>query len=423
MDVTTAPRRWQLPPAAAFWLIALTMIVALFTSAAPAPIYPVYQQLWGFSAFTLTVVFAVYVVALLTTLLTVGAISDHVGRRPVLAVALVLLIASMGLFIGADGVPDLIAARVLQGLATGALVGTMSATMLDLQPSERLGSIVNGSGPGVGLALGAAGAGLLVQYAPAPRVLTFEASALLLTVLLIGLVFVPESSGRIGFTSRRHLATSLLPSIALPRGIRPVFLSAAPAMLATWSLGGMQLSLGSTVVANLFAVDNRAAAGVMLGLFFVAAAVSAAATHSLRPNTKLLVGYPALFIGVCMTCASVLTTSVAVFLIGTIVSGVGFGAGFGGAITAIGAAAAPQERGQVFSAVFVVSYLGFSIPAVVAGIAVGRIGLRSTTVGYAVYVMLLVIVASAAAVAMSRRARRLVVAPAAPDTVCATAGG
>ena len=94
-----------LHPHRAFWIVSATMVMVLFASAAPSPLYPVYQQLWGFSAFTLTVVFAAYVLTMLVSLLTVGSLSDHIGRRPVLAVALVMLIASMVLFVTADGVP------------------------------------------------------------------------------------------------------------------------------------------------------------------------------------------------------------------------------------------------------------------------------------------------------------------------------
>src|ERR1700742_1651019 len=106
--------------ASAFWLVATTSGVVMFASAAPSPLYPVYQQLWGFSSAMLTLVFAVYVGALLLSLLTIGVLSDHVGRRPVIAGALLCLIAAMIVFITADGVGALLIGRVVQGLATGA---------------------------------------------------------------------------------------------------------------------------------------------------------------------------------------------------------------------------------------------------------------------------------------------------------------
>jgi MFS family permease len=102
----------------------------LFAAAAsaPSPLYVVYQQEWGFSGTTLTVVFAVYVLALILSLLVLGALSDHVGRRPVLAAAITLEAVALVLFIVADGVPVLLLARIAQGIATGAALTTLGAT-------------------------------------------------------------------------------------------------------------------------------------------------------------------------------------------------------------------------------------------------------------------------------------------------------
>ena len=49
----------------------------------PSPIYSVYLRRWGFSVTVLTVLFAVYVAGLVAAWLTVGSVSDHLGRRPV----------------------------------------------------------------------------------------------------------------------------------------------------------------------------------------------------------------------------------------------------------------------------------------------------------------------------------------------------
>jgi predicted MFS family arabinose efflux permease len=79
----------------AFWLVAAMTATLLAASSAPSPLYPVYQAEFGFSTITLTAIFAIYVLALLTSLLTVGRLSDYLGRRPVLAVALVVEAAAM----------------------------------------------------------------------------------------------------------------------------------------------------------------------------------------------------------------------------------------------------------------------------------------------------------------------------------------
>jgi MFS family permease len=155
---------------AAFWLLALTLGLLLFASSAPSPLYVVYQSSWGFSAITLTSVFAAYALALLATLITAGSLSDHVGRRPALLVALGIEMVGMLLFAEARNVEWLFAARILQGVATGVAMGAISAALLDLQPDDnpRLGALMGVAAPLSGLAAGALVSGFLVQYAPEP---------------------------------------------------------------------------------------------------------------------------------------------------------------------------------------------------------------------------------------------------------------
>ncbi len=393
-----------LHPHRAFWLIAATYMMVLFASAAPSPLYPVYQELWGFSALTLTLVFAVYVVTMLLSLLTVGSLSDHVGRRPVLAVALVLLIASMVLFVVAQDVGTLLAARALQGLATGAAMGTLTATTVDLQPSARTGSTIVGAAPAIGLASGVAVAGVLVEYAPAPRVLIYEIILGLFAALLIALLVVPETRERVGFDSRRHLAGTLAPQVRVPREVRTVFLASVPALVATWSLGGLYLSLGSSVVSRVFGVDNHGAAGAILFVFFACAAVTSLFITDRSSTVKAAYGFPALAAGVVISLAGVLIESLPLYIVGSIVAGSGWAATFLSAMDNITAATPPAQRGQVFSSVFVASYLAFSVPAVIAGILVSHIGLRDTIIGYVGYVLAMVMVAAAFAVTVRRRA-------------------
>src|ERR1700724_575883 len=115
---------------------AITAIFVLFASAAsaPTPLYVVFQREWGFSTSMLTVIFAVYVVGLIGSLLVLGGLSDHVGRRPVLATAIGIEALSFVLFLVASGVTVLLAARVAQGIATGMAFSTLGATLVDLNP-------------------------------------------------------------------------------------------------------------------------------------------------------------------------------------------------------------------------------------------------------------------------------------------------
>src|SRR5664279_6336117 len=159
-----AERTRRLSHPVAFAGVAAILVLFLAASSAPSPLYVVYQRAWGFSATTLTVVFAVYVLGLMASLLVVGALSDHVGRRPVLAAAIALEAVALLLFISADDVSLLLLARVAQGIATGAAMTTLGATLVDLNPPRSPGraGVVNGVAPLGGLAVGALGCGALV---------------------------------------------------------------------------------------------------------------------------------------------------------------------------------------------------------------------------------------------------------------------
>lgn len=398
--------RPTLPAGRAFWAIGATMVMILFTSAAPSPLYPVYQQLWSFSPFTLTLVFAIYVVTMLVSLLTVGSLSDHVGRRPVLAVALSLLIVSMILFATADGVGLLMAARAVQGLATGAALGTLTATLVDLAPTDRHSSAVSGAAPSAGIAGGVLVAGILVQYAPAPRLLVYVASLVVFAALLVLLAVMPETSARAGFTDRAHLIRTVAPRASVPARTRGVFVAAVPALVATWSLGGLYLSLGSTVVTRVFGVADHATAGLLLFVFFASAAVASVVLTGRAPATKLAYGYPALAVGAAVSLVGIVDQLLPCYVVGSVIAGTGFAGAFLGALDTIAASAPAADRGRVFSAVFVVSYLGFSVPAVISGLVVTHVGLRPTVAGYVAVVITLAIVGAATGVGTTRVRRR-----------------
>lgn len=228
----------------------------LTAASAPSPLYPVYQRLWGFSAFTLTVIFAVYVLALLAALLTVGSLSDRVGRRPVASGALVLLALGMLLFVTAEGPGGLIAARVVQGLAVGAATSTTTAMIMDWAPNPRFGSILSSAVPSLGIAIGAVLAGALVQFAPHPRQLVFWILAVVYLVIAALIWLVPERP-RLESISRESIWRSLLPSAGLPPHTRPVFFALLPAIGATWALAGLYLSLGSSIIGTVLGVHSH----------------------------------------------------------------------------------------------------------------------------------------------------------------------
>jgi MFS family permease len=396
----------------AFWLVAATVGVVMFSSAAPSPLYPVYQQLWGFSSAMLTVIFAVYAGALLLSLLTVGVLSDHVGRRPVIAGALACLIAAMIVFATAGGTSALLIARIVQGLATGAALGTLSAALADLQPSRRTGALVNSSAPFAGLAFGIAISALLVQYAPAPRQLVYELIAAALAVLAAGVItVVPETSRRAGFSSPMHVARVLTPRVSVPREVRAAFIGGVPALIATWALGGLILSLGSSIVAAQLGIANHAADGALLSGFFFATAAAGPIIGAIGRPVRRPASYAFLGAGVALQLVGSLTSSIAAYTAGVVIAGIGFSTAYAGVVGSLAHVPA-HGRGRLFASLYVVCYLAFSVPAIVGGVAADSYGLGHTTTGYTLFVLLMVVLAAAAL--LRRRAAEAGPPPAAP---------
>jgi len=385
------PRR-ELARPAAFWTVAVLLTLMLAASGVPSPLYRVYAEEFGFGSGVITVVFAVYAFALLVSLLVVGGLSDHVGRRPVLAAALVLEAVSMVLFLTADGVAWLLVARVVQGLATGALTGAMGAALLDLQrPDRPLGPLVNSAAPGFGLSVGAVGAGLAVEFLPAPTDWVFGVLTGLCLVAAAGVwVFLPESSARLP-----GAAASLVPSVHVPPAQRRAFVVVLPCLVATWALGGLYASLGPSLVAGVFGVEDHVVGSLLILALNGTGLVGSLSMRGVAPARSMVLGALVFAAGVAGTVAALSTGSLAFFFVAAVVSGFGFGTAFLGAMATVTAGVEPGHRAGLLAAVFTASYLAFSVPAIAAGVAAGHIGLERTAQVYGLGVIVLALLAVA----------------------------
>ena len=381
-----------------FWFVAITFGAFLAAASVPSPLYAVYAQEWSFSPALLTAVFAVYAVTLLGTLLTAGSLSDAVGRKPVILTAIAIQLVAMLAFTLADGLAWLLVARALQGLATGLVTGAIAAALIDLQPLGKagLGALVNSITPTVGLALGGLIAGLLVQFGPDPLRLVYVLLLVVFILCGIGISVIPET-----VRTRKH--PHFRPRVAVPRALRPAFIAGLPALIAPWALGGLWLSLGPSLLLSMTGSTDRAVAGFVIFLLCMSGAAASFAGRHQQPTRSMVLGCTALVLGVSLTGAAVLQSSPATFLIGTAVAGVGFGTAFLGAFRTLVAIADALSRGAVISAIYVVAYLAFSIPVVIAGVVATEFGLRPTAIGY----VILVTVVAAAAIPLARRTATL----------------
>ena len=359
-------------------------IAAMFfgASSAPTPLYRLYQEVWGFSSGMLTVVFGVYAFSLLLALLTTGSLSDHIGRRPVIVGGLALEIVAMLIFADADSVRMLILARVLQGFATGAATSALGAAILDA--SRTRGPLVNTLSPLLGMGVGALGTSLLVQYAPAPMRLVYFLMLAVFLLQAVGVWLLPET-----VSSRPGTLASLVPRVRVPQAARAAMLRIAPVNVAVWALGGFYLSLGPTLARAVTGTDAVTTGGWVVFALTCGGFVAVLLLRALSTPRLLVTGALVLAAGLLVTLTGAHAGNAGLFFVGTILAGMGFGSAFQGALRSVLPLAEAHERAGLMAAFYVLSYLAFSVPAIIAGTMAHVVGLRLATDVYGITLVVL----------------------------------
>jgi MFS family permease len=386
-----APTSWlpRLSGGPAILLLASLVVTLLASSSAPTPLYAIYQARWGFSPITTTVVFGVYALAVLTALLTLGKLSDHLGRRPILLAALAAHAASLVVLATAPGVPELLLGRVIQGLSTGAALGAIGAGMLDVD-RER-GTFANAVSPGLGTGTGAFVSALLVRYLPAPTHLVYLALLGVLVLQAIGVALMRET-----VTPKPGALATLVPEVKLPRELRGPVLVAAPVLFAVWALAGLYGALGPALVRHLTGSSALVLGALSLTALAAPAVLAVIVLRNAAARTVMRTGILALIAGVAITLLALDVRSVSLFFLGTVIGGLGFGSGFQGGIRTVVPRAAAHERSGLLSLLYTVSYLGLGLPAVIAGfLVVHGGGLVTTAYEYGAAVIVLALPALA----------------------------
>ena len=393
----------RLPDTVAFWSYGAILTLFIVISAVPSPLYQIYATRWHFSSLTLTVVFALYAIALLASLLVTGRLSDHLGRRPVILAALLFEFAAMLCFIVANSVGLLIIARVLAGLATGAAVGPLTAGLTELADERRsaVAPVVGSLASNVGLAFGAMGASVLVQYAPAPLRLVYwvALAALVVSAVLVGASRETEKR-------RAGIVASLKPIAEVPAEVRPTFVKAIPALVGLWALAGLYLSLGPGLLLGIVDSSNLLWGGAVILACWGCATISGIGTRKATAAAASVFGCVGLSVGIALTFVGIATSSTAVFLAGAAVAGCGLGPTWLGSFRAITSLAPPSQRAGTVAAVYIVSYLAFSVPVVIAGVASTHFSVHQVSLVYSAAAFGLTALGAIAGLPAYRRSRQ-----------------
>lgn len=368
------------PAAYALIVYAITVLVA--TGTVPVALYQTYADEFRFSPAVLTILAASSAVGVIVAVLVFGRLSDMIGRRPVLLPALAIGAASLLVFLAADGVAALLTARILSGLALGAFVGAGTAALTELAADgdTRRAATHAATASVAGFALGPVIGGVFVEYGPWPLRLVYAVGLVLLVPAVAGVALMPET-----MTKRRPFV--LRPQrLSIPAAGRRSFGLASLIALCAFATASFFQSLGPTFVIQLLSVANRATAGAVVFCFLGASALAQMRFRGLSIRRATLTGLVVLPAGIALLVASLLAKSLALFVAGALIGGLGQGLGYLGGQSLVERAAPAHQRGEVFSTYLVVIYIGGGGSAISLGFAAKEIGLHPAAVAYGLIV-------------------------------------
>jgi MFS family permease len=370
----------------AFAGFAATLVSLYLASGAPTPLLLVWQREWGFPDSLVALAFAAYAFTFLIALLVGGSLSDHLGRKPVILVSLVVAIGSIAMFMLAPSIEWVIAARAVNGVAVGVVTAAYTAALVELAPpGSRWGPVIAAAAPVGGLGLGALFGGIAVELfgRNADEVL-FGAVGVLLIVGVVLTLFAPETTTRTPGALR-----SLVPNVVVPPAARGFFLRMLPILIAAWAVGALFLGLAPTVVHGLLHVDSGLVDGVTASIHGIFVCTGSIVFGAIPVARGLRLGAAGIVVGVVLVVVGVATGQLALVWVGGLVEALAVGSANSAIFRGLAPLAPEHQRAGTFAAVYVVAYLVLGGSSVIAGQLIAPLGLLPTILGWTAVILTL----------------------------------
>ena len=364
-----------------FWAVAFAFLIVMAFATLPSPLYGLYRERDGLSAFTITIVYAIWAAGTIAALIAVPFIAERIGRRGVMLAAVATMMVAAGELAAWKALPGLLLGRLLTGFAVGLAAGTAITYLIELRlradpnaspvVAQTIGTSVNVGALGIGPLV----AGCLAAWASRPLTLPYLVWIALGAVALVGIATAPETGAP---------AAARAPfSVRLPA-------PAGAATLAAFAANGLFAGLSGLLLATTFHHASHALAGATLFIVFTAGVLSQLATASLQPSRVFALGTISMLVGLVLLVMSVRLSnpSLALFLVSGGLIGAGAGAVFKGTTgLVVLAGTAPENRVAMTAELLIALFVGLSVPVIGAGVALDQGASTSNTVlGFAVLV-------------------------------------
>ena len=366
-------------------LVAIALGVMFVGAILPTPLYPLYQQAFGFSGVTLTFVYAVYVLGNLVALLFFGRLSDQIGRRIVTLSAIGVGIASALAFAFATGTPWLFAARALSGFSTGLASGTATAWIAELYDDRGAASRIAAGANFFGCAAGPLLGGLLAQFAFWPLRLPFFIYLLLLCAVAGAILFAPETLAE----PKPLSEVSLKPRFGVPQQIWLRFIAPAAAAFATFALIAFYAALIPNLLADRLHQPAPLVAGLVVCELFGIAAITILSTGKLESQTTMFGALALLLPSVWILVGAEVARSMPLLIFAAAVGGIAGGLGYRGSLEVVNRIAPADRRSETVSSYLIACFAGNSVPVIGIGLMSAQLGALTAHIVFAAVITVL----------------------------------
>jgi hypothetical protein len=363
-----------------FWPVAFAFLIVMAFATLPSPLYGLYRVRDHLSAFTITIVYAIWAAGTIAALIAVPFVAERIGRRGAMLAAVGTMMVAAGELAAWKALAGLLVGRLLTGVSVGLAAGTAIAYLIELRLradpnappalARTIGTSVNVGALGIGPLV----AGCLAAWASHPLTLSYFVWIALGALALVGLATAPETTAP---TANRAPFSARIP------------VAAGAATLAAFAANGLFAGLSGLFLATTFHHPSHALSGATLFIVFSSGVVSQLVTDGLPASRVFALGTSSMLVGLVLLVVAVRlsTPSLALFLISGALIGAGAGAVFKGTTGLVLDGTAPENRVAMTSELLIALFIGLSVPVIGAGVALDQgASAPDTVLGFAILV-------------------------------------
>jgi MFS family permease len=362
------------------FLSAVVSLAAAFAAVGSTiPLFNIYRAEEGFTNAGISLTIVAYSVGTISTLLVLGRLSNHVGRRPMALASLGALVLGCLVLLHVHHIGILIAGRLLMGVGAGLASSSLTAYIVDAAPTRPtwLASVASSQTVMLGLAVGAIASGALVQFGPWPRELIYLVAVGLLLLSTVLIAISPET-----VTPTPGAWRSLRPSVRVPARVRHLLAVAAAVLLPTWATGAFYQAFVPALVEDQLHTNSSLVLGLVFAAYMAPSALAAPLGGRFAPAGAQRIGMTAFLAGWIGIITAIATGTLPLFIAATIVAGAGQGIAISAATRGLLYGSTLADRAPIFAVIYLLSYSGATIPSLISGQLSNTFSLPQIALGY-----------------------------------------